>query len=199
MSLIAMPNTPPCTDTSASNTTNADNKPRRIKRESSPYPGSSLLSRINRRFHNLTSPSRTSIDVAVAAEQNHTTTTITTTENPSQSQSQAHTPQNELQYSETETETRITNRESLSQQTVQELEDLQQRYQDTQAELARYRERCEELEELCRDFQVTFLSNYLESQKVKGEMRDVLQSSGMRWVQASGQNREGDDGDARRE
>ncbi|KAL4961697.1 uncharacterized protein BDV14DRAFT_203445 [Aspergillus stella-maris] len=169
-----MPNTPPCTDTSASHKNDTDSRPRKMKRESSPYPGSSLLSRINRRFQNLTSPSRSSLEAST--EQTHTTSS--TVEDPSIS----HTPQYPAQTNEDK------NREALSQQTTQELEDLQARYQDMQAELARYRERCEELEELCRDFQVTFLSNYLESQKVEGEVRDVLQNSGMRWMQAPGQN-----------
>ncbi|KAL4800671.1 hypothetical protein BDV19DRAFT_351930 [Aspergillus venezuelensis] len=178
MSLITMSNKTSCTDASALTTTNPDAKPRRPKRESSPYPGSSLISRINRRFQNLTSPSRSSLEAS--AEQTHTTTSIV--EDPSI----PHTPQYSTQNNEDK------NKEALSQQAAQELEDLQQRFLHMQAELARYRERCEELEELCRDFQVTFLSNYLESQKIEGEMRDVLQSSGMRFLQAPGRDRGGD-------
>ncbi|KAL4939366.1 hypothetical protein BDV06DRAFT_225106 [Aspergillus oleicola] len=159
-----MANTSPCTDKPASS--DIDNNSKTKKTQSPPYPRSSLISRLSRRFHHLTSAPKTESEDEIS---NSTTISIT--------ESTTDTPQSQTHRIETE------NKDKLAQQNLEELEDLQERCRNIQAELDRYMERCEELEELCRDFQVTFLSNYLESQKVESEMRDVLRYTEMGCLQ----------------
>ncbi|KAL2831407.1 hypothetical protein BDW59DRAFT_157835 [Aspergillus cavernicola] len=47
---------------------------------------------------------------------------------------------------------------------TEELEDLRRRCLEIQAKLEESRQRCDELEEMCRDFQVTHLVQFLENQ-----------------------------------
>jgi hypothetical protein len=56
---------------------------------------------------------------------------------------------------------------------VTELELLQERHRDMQTELDGYKQRVRELEELCRDLQVTYLMNSLDN---NNESRGRLES-----------------------
>ncbi|KAJ0422025.1 hypothetical protein BJY00DRAFT_94520 [Aspergillus carlsbadensis] len=65
-------------------------------------------------------------------------------------------------YSDTDLDTRAQ---------INELEILQQRHRDMQTELDGYKQRVRELEELCRDLQVTYLVNSLEGNESRGRLQ----------------------------
>ncbi|KAL4924198.1 uncharacterized protein BDV17DRAFT_220879 [Aspergillus undulatus] len=167
--MMTVTNTSNCASKQRSNDSssrNSSSSSRDAMPQAPPYLRSSLIFRLSRRFHQLTSTP--SLD--------HKTDGPTTLPSIDRFQHEKHETKTET---EDDIEDEDDDKPKSTQPTLDELEYLQQRCRDMQAELDRYRERCEELEELCRDFQVTFLSSYLETQSTEREMRDVLRDTGL--------------------